>query len=65
MIETLLDVMRESRLDTDLQKMLLPVIIGRISQLLRDCEAACLRAETYLYDVLLVLDLGFSTPIAL
>ena len=48
MIETLLDVMRESRLDTDLQKMLLPVIIGRISQLLRDCEAACLRAETYM-----------------
>ena len=46
MIETLLDVMQESRLDTDLQKMLLPVIIGRISQLLRDCEAACLRADT-------------------
>ena len=46
MIETLLDVMQESRLDTDLQKMLLPVIIGRISLLLRDCEAACLRADT-------------------
>ena len=43
MIETLLDVMKESRLDTSLQKMLLPVIISRISQLLRDCEAACVR----------------------
>ena len=43
MIETLLDVMKESRLDTNLQKMLLPVIISRISQLLRDCEAACVR----------------------
>ena len=43
MIETLLDVMKESRLDTHLQKMLLPVIISRISQLLRDCEAACVR----------------------
>ena len=46
MIETLLDVMQESRLDTDLQKMPLPVIIARISLLLRDCEAACLRADT-------------------
>ena len=43
MIETLLAVMKECRLDNALQKMLLPVIITRISQLLRDCEAACVR----------------------
>ncbi len=40
MIETLLQVVREVRFDSDRKQTLLPVAIGRVSLLLRGCEAA-------------------------
>ncbi len=56
MIETLLKVIKECRLDPKLQKMLLPVVISRLSLLLRECEPACqrmMRVDGYkqLFDV--------------
>lgn len=41
MIETLLSVMKDCQLEGNSQKILLPVVISRISLLLKDCEVAC------------------------
>ena len=40
MIETLLDVVRDARLDSDQKRALLPVAVNGVNLLLRDCEAA-------------------------
>ncbi len=41
MIETLLQVLKDVRLESDLKKTLLPVAIDRISLLLKNCDVAC------------------------
>jgi hypothetical protein len=43
MIESLISVMDQCQLDTEPKKMLLPIVINRVSLLLKDCDAACQR----------------------
>lgn len=41
LIQTLLEVIKDSQLDTDKKKILLPVVIDRLGLLLKNCEPAC------------------------
>lgn len=43
MIESLITVMLDCQLDVEPKKMLLPIVINRVSLLLKNCDAACQR----------------------